>query len=142
MTKLFRQLIFITLNLLSFAWRAKLLDMLRCLSKLNLLKNKSMPIKFSIAVIFLLLSTAPIYSQDADFDGILDFIDLDDDNDGILDVNEMGVCGIADWTTNGYTSGTTDYQPSILSAGTVSTCLLYTSPSPRDRTRSRMPSSA
>ena len=28
-------------------------------------------------------------------------------------------------------------------AGTwVSTCLLYTSPSPRDRTRSRMPSSA
>ena len=25
---------------------------------------------------------------------------------------------------------------------TVSTCLLYTSPSPRDRTRSRMPSSA
>ena len=26
--------------------------------------------------------------------------------------------------------------------GTVHTCLLYTSPSPRDRTRSRMPSSA
>ena len=25
---------------------------------------------------------------------------------------------------------------------TISTCLLYTSPSPRDRTRSRMPSSA
>ena len=27
-------------------------------------------------------------------------------------------------------------------AGLVSVCLLYTSPSPRDRTRSRMPSSA
>ena len=33
---------------------------------------------------------------------------------------------------------------SIYSAhmGTIPTCLLYTSPSPRDRTRSRMPSSA
>ena len=29
-----------------------------------------------------------------------------------------------------------------LQGETVSTCLLYTSPSPRDRTRSRMPSSA
>ena len=28
------------------------------------------------------------------------------------------------------------------SAGQLKTCLLYTSPSPRDRTRSRMPSSA
>ena len=27
-------------------------------------------------------------------------------------------------------------------AGSMETCLLYTSPSPRDRTRSRMPSSA
>ena len=30
----------------------------------------------------------------------------------------------------------------INNAGIVATCLLYTSPSPRDRTRSRMPSSA
>ena len=30
----------------------------------------------------------------------------------------------------------------VLIAGGTSTCLLYTSPSPRDRTRSRMPSSA
>ena len=29
-----------------------------------------------------------------------------------------------------------------LASGNVSSCLLYTSPSPRDRTRSRMPSSA
>ena len=33
-------------------------------------------------------------------------------------------------------------QPSILIFGWAATCLLYTSPSPRDRTRSRMPSSA
>ena len=30
----------------------------------------------------------------------------------------------------------------IISKGESETCLLYTSPSPRDRTRSRMPSSA
>ena len=30
----------------------------------------------------------------------------------------------------------------ISNSGTISSCLLYTSPSPRDRTRSRMPSSA
>ena len=33
-------------------------------------------------------------------------------------------------------------QKGTLAAGTNLTCLLYTSPSPRDRTRSRMPSSA
>ena len=33
-----------------------------------------------------------------------------------------------------------DIKPEIISG--VSACLLYTSPSPRDRTRSRMPSSA
>ena len=32
--------------------------------------------------------------------------------------------------------------PGVTKAGTLSSCLLYTSPSPRDRTRSRMPSSA
>ena len=31
---------------------------------------------------------------------------------------------------------------SVLITGDSGTCLLYTSPSPRDRTRSRMPSSA
>ena len=32
--------------------------------------------------------------------------------------------------------------PAVAAQGTVSTCLLYTSPSPRDRQKSRMPSSA
>ena len=35
----------------------------------------------------------------------------------------------------------TNPSPDVMS-GVVSLCLLYTSPSPRDRTRSRMPSSA
>ena len=34
------------------------------------------------------------------------------------------------------------YQPRYIQRHTLITCLLYTSPSPRDRTRSRMPSSA
>ena len=38
------------------------------------------------------------------------------------------------------------YNPKTKSLGTnkeqIETCLLYTSPSPRDRTRARMPSSA
>ena len=35
-----------------------------------------------------------------------------------------------------------DTIPGIVSSANVTPCLLYTSPSPRDRTRSRMPSSA
>ncbi|GAB5803628.1 hypothetical protein JMUB7527_28690 [Staphylococcus aureus] len=34
------------------------------------------------------------------------------------------------------------YNFSIIKHGDISTCLLYTSPSPRDMRRSRMPSSA
>ena len=43
-------------------------------------------------------------------------------------------------TASGGSANPTNAQGIILAAGT--TCLLYTSPSPRDRTRSRMPSSA
>ena len=45
---------------------------------------------------------------------------------------------------NWYGSPTTDPNPRITlsTAYAPDTCLLYTSPSPRDRTRSRMPSSA
>src|SRR5665811_2470530 len=38
--------------------------------------------------------------------------------------------------------GNFDEEAPALELGDVGTCLLYTSPSPRDRTRSRMPSSA
>ena len=43
----------------------------------------------------------------------------------VIDVNEIKMIGIED-----------------VKEGSIISCLLYTSPSPRDRTRSRMPSSA
>ena len=42
----------------------------------------------------------------------------------------------------GKTSQSLKYHLSKNSCGEHNSCLLYTSPSPRDRTRSRMPSSA
>ena len=51
--------------------------------------------------------------------------------------------GLADGGRVGYDVGGPIYQSGYSAApGTGITCLLYTSPSPRDRTRSRMPSSA
>ena len=46
---------------------------------------------------------------------------------GLFESSIMGIAGSA---------------PAYSIAATTVTCLLYTSPSPRDRTRSRMPSSA
>ena len=43
---------------------------------------------------------------------------------------------------NGAAQATNVSLTDLLPAGLTATCLLYTSPSPRDRTRSRMPSSA
>ena len=61
--------------------------------------------------------------------------DIIDGGDGI-DTNSFAGIGIGVTATlNADGSGTADY-------GQVNDCLLYTSPSPRDRTRSRMPSSA
>ena len=67
--------------------------------------------------------------EDNDMDGVSDYTDIDDDNDGILDSLECQNTKIT------ALSG-------LFVNGTSYTCLLYTSPSPRDRTRSRMPSSA
>ena len=54
--------------------------------------------------------------------------------------------GIGNWSGDGITDATLGtFDPSVAGVGTHTisyTCLLYTSPSPRDRTRSRMPSSA
>ena len=68
------------------------------------------------------------------------------------DTNELIKSGSKTFTTlDGYKNRLTDDNKKILySTDEVSqstalnmwTCLLYTSPSPRDRTRSRMPSSA
>ena len=52
---------------------------------------------------------------------------------------------LALYTANPYTTASTAYSSGSANhvSGTgYTTCLLYTSPSPRDRTRSRMPSSA
>ena len=46
-----------------------------------------------ILINFLLLSFAtPVFSQDTDGDGVADVIDLDDDNDGISDLDENPPC--------------------------------------------------
>ena len=49
-------------------------------------------------------------------------------------------------SAHGVTATTADFtvstQAALVEAATSMTCLLYTSPRPRDRTRSRMPSSA
>ena len=44
--------------------------------------------------------------------------------------------------TGGYASGKSTVLKIFKKLGVFTICLLYTSPSPRDRTRSRMPSSA
>jgi len=52
---------------------------------------------------------------------------------------------LADWTISAETAGQPELRGQALAPvafAWVLTCLLYTSPSPRDRTRSRMPSSA
>ena len=52
-----------------------------------------------------------------------------------LDLGKLGFSGVAPAAT-----GRPAYHPAVLLKLYI--CLLYTSPSPRDRTRSRMPSSA
>ena len=107
---------------------------------------------------------------DTDGDGIFNVIDVDDDNDGILDTVESSFDFqdvIADTVIAGAASATGTLEISGQStivtvtpsngaglAGTNNslsgafayqegdTCLLYTSPSPRDQRGSRMPSSA
>ena len=53
------------------------------------------------------------------------------------------ILGDANWThINNEITGKSDDNTGFLVTSKNYTCLLYTSPSPRDRTRSRMPSSA
>ena len=68
---------------------------------------------------------------DFDSDGIQDYFDLDDDGDSVPDL----------WDAHPWNSEiTSNITENNLWNDWV--CLLYTSPSPRDMRRSRMPSSA
>ena len=80
------------------------------------------------------ITAATLYGEDGNRNGLLDKNEDDgaasapeDDEDGILNVGLLGYCTIRSTETNARGDGT---------------CLLYTSPSPRDATLSRMPSSA
>jgi hypothetical protein len=77
------------------------------------------------------ISSAHAVSGDADGDGIVDYYDLDDDNDGILDAAESPACfsTASEWyygnrptikVTSGMTmfSATTDNNPQLLVDGT------------------------
>ncbi|MGH1338713.1 MAG: hypothetical protein ACRBFS_21545, partial [Aureispira sp.] len=57
---------------------------------------------------------------DSDGDGVFDLYDIDDDNDGIPDLDEGLICGLGDWTSNGFTAGP-NFQPQMLNTGTMTT---------------------
>ena len=80
-----------------------------------------------------------------------DFVWIDADQDGVHDVGELPLAGVIVELidpVSGVVLATTVtdvngfYEFTQLPDGQYQVCLLYTSPSPRDRTRSRMPSSA
>ena len=56
-----------------------------------------------------------------------------------INLSNSVLCGVDNWVQGTYTA---EGITAIADALRVNGCLLYTSPSPRDRTRSRMPSSA
>lgn len=72
-------------------------------------------IKRTPLIFTLLLMLIPIvsWSQDADGDGVLDPFDLDDDNDGILDKDEM-FCA-SGWSGNWTDNGNNVYTANIVS---------------------------
>ena len=59
-----------------------------------------------------------------------------------LETQAAGVATSEPATTEAAEATTTPAEATVAPEATAETCLLYTSPSPRDRTRSRMPSSA
>ncbi len=69
--------------------------------------------------------TCPTGNTDTDYDGICDYIDADDDNDGILDVDEK--CNTSNWGTSPWTwtedatNGTINISPSLSMTIDIST---------------------
>ena len=84
--------------------------------------------------------SAVVYIKSEDVAGKVAGVPLDTDAFGLTSVPVIAQSGnYADTSEIGSELITTDR---VLNYMDYSTCLLYTSPSPRDRTRSRMPSSA
>ena len=77
-------------------------------------------------------------ATDADGDGLFDVFEGASASDG-FDVNDENQDAAGDFAL---TDSDDDTDANGANAAPLATCLLYTSPSPRDRTRSRMPSSA
>ena len=94
----------------------------------------SQAMKFSVAHSY---NTAPVFNKviDTGLDGTTGFtVEFKNSNTGAT-----GTSVICEITSAGGVAQNIGYTVQV---GHDSTCLLYTSPSPRDRTRSRMPSSA
>jgi len=60
----------------------------------------------------------------------------------VIGCNTLGVINVHDHVRVGAVGGDAPEESFKPGSATIISCLLYTSPSPRDRTRSRMPSSA
>ncbi|UII78791.1 hypothetical protein [Flagellimonas sp. CMM7] len=85
----------------------------------------------TLLFLFLSLSITVVSSQDSDFDGIVNTVDLDDDNDGILDSVEQGPePEITDWTrdSNSTQNNIVVTGNSLVSTGTSSWAEAYYSP--------------
>ena len=63
------------------------------------------------------------------------------DNTGVISFARRAVVRRGDWAV-GFNEPNPNGDPDDFHPALFSSCLLYTSPSPRDRTRARMPSSA
>ncbi len=64
------------------------------------------------------------FSNDADMDAVWNNDDNDDDNDGILDLDEGLDCGSADWTGGGTYAIDTNYTPSLANTATYNSANL------------------
>ena len=98
------------------------------------------------------LSEAPVASATLDLLEVCNGTTLDVGLDTMLNLNEFIVGDVGEWSVTSDFNGGVIADPTAISfigipAATytftfTTTCLLYTSPSPRDRQKSRMPSSA
>ena len=104
--------------------------------------------RMTILVACLWLATSPLWGKIVFYshrDGNTEIYTMDSDgtNQTRLTFNEARD-GVPAWSPNGQQIVFRSYRNGERNAEiyVMDTCLLYTSPSPRDRTRSRMPSSA